>query len=137
MRRRTFIVTGMAGALSSLPMFVRAAPPSALDTPLAGSIYYTKDKPGRWADLADSHAPQVESDDGLIMVTTLHEMTMQHHIIKHTLFDGNMSLLGETLFDPQTKSAAVSQYQIKDYKGVAYVVSMCNLHDCWVTRFMI
>lgn len=140
MDRRKFFAVSLAGAAGSLLVAkpVLAESGNALKTSLAGGIYYTKENPGRWAAKAGGHAPLVESQQGMVMVTTPHEMNeYEHYIIKHTLLDANMNVLGETLFDPMKDKAAVSQYEIKDYRGVAYALSMCNLHDCWVTEFTV
>lgn len=141
MNRRNFVRAGLLGGAVSavMPSAVFAGiTKSALDSELAGAFFYTKSKPGRWVDKASGHAPLVESEGGLILVTTPHEMKdTEHYIVKHVIFDGSMKVLGEKLFNPKIDSAAISQYQIKDYKGVAYALSMCNQHDCWVTRFAI
>ncbi|MCG8538085.1 MAG: hypothetical protein MI808_23615 [Pseudomonadales bacterium] len=140
MDRRNFIQAGIAGAAAGfmLPATAMAGEGSKLKSPLAGSLYYTKENPGRWAAKVAGHAPVVEAADGMIMVTTPHEMLAhEHYIVKHTLFDANMNLLGETMFDPTKDKAAISQYTIKEYKGVAYALSMCNKHDCWVTEFTV
>lgn len=140
MDRRHFFTLSLAGAAGSVLLSNRALaePGSALSTPLAGGIYYTKENPGRWSAKAGGHAPLVESEKGMVMVTTPHEMNgYDHYIVKHTLLDSNMNLLGETMFDPLQVKAAVSQYEIKEYRGVAYALSMCNKHDCWVTAFTV
>lgn len=139
MDRRGFLRAGVWGASVALPVTSHAGlTKSALDSELAGAFFYTKTKPGRWAEWVDEHVPLVESEGGLIMVTTPHEMKdTEHYIVKHTIFDGSMSVLGEKLFNPKIDNAAISQYQIKDYKGVAYALSMCNQHDCWIARFAI
>ncbi|RLT90664.1 desulfoferrodoxin family protein [Ketobacter sp. GenoA1] len=143
MERRTFFALGLAGVAGSVvasrtALSADTPADSALATKLAGSVYYTKDNPGRWSAKAGGHAPVVESRKGMVMVTTPHEMNgYEHYIVKHTLFDKDMKVIGETLFDPMQVKAAVSQYEIKDYSGIAYALSMCNLHDCWLTEFTI
>ena len=42
--------------------------------PLAGSLYYTDKKPGRWKDLIDSHRPIISKKGNQLTVTTNHEM---------------------------------------------------------------
>ncbi len=137
MERRKFFALGLAGiAGSTLVSRIATAAQSALATKLAGGIYYTKENPGRWSAKVGGHAPVVEAKDGMVQVTTPHEMKgYEHYIVKHTLFDKDMNVLGETMFDPTTTKAPISKYQIKDYQGTAYALSMCNKHDSWVTEF--
>lgn len=102
-----------------------------------GSFYLTKENPGRWAAKAAGHLPVVEVSkaDGksTVKVTTPHEMRgYEHYIVKHQLFDEQMNLLGETMFDP-TKDAPVSNYDVAGYTGVLYAMSVCNKHDVWVS----
>lgn len=139
MERRKFFALGLAGiAGSSLISRIATAAQSALTTKLAGSIYYTKENPGRWSAKVAGHAPVVEVKAGTVQVTTPHEMKgYEHYIVKHTIFDKDMNVLGETMFDPATAKAPISKYEIKDYKGAAFALSMCNKHDCWVTEFSV
>lgn len=140
MDRRNFVRMGLVGAAAGivLPNTTVAAEGNKLNTAVAGSLYYTKENPGRWSAKVGGHAPVVESSNGMVMVTTPHEMKgFEHYIVKHTIFDANMNVLGEKMFDPTKESAAISQYTIKEYKGVAYALSMCNKHDCWVTEFTV
>jgi superoxide reductase len=140
MDRRHFITLSAVGAAGSIliPGSAMAASDSVLATGLAGGIYYTKEQPGRWKAKAGGHAPLIESKAGMVMVTTPHEMNgYEHYIVKHTLLDVHMNVIGETMFDPMKVKAAISQYQITEYKGVAYALSMCNKHDCWVTQFTV
>lgn len=140
MDRRNFVRFSLAGATAGLllPTTAMASSASSLNSAMAGSFYYTKEKPGRWAAKVGGHAPVVESSNGMVMVTTPHEMKgFEHYIVKHTVFDANMNVLGETMFDPMKESAAVSQYSLKEYKGAAFALSMCNKHDCWVTEFTV
>ena len=138
-RRRFFglSVMGAAGA-ALLAGRAQAQSSSTLSTPLAGGVYYTKENPGRWSAKVQGHMPVVQSQNGMVMITTPHEMNgYEHYIVKHTILDPNMNVLGETMFDPAKVKAAVSQYEIKEYRGVAYALSMCNKHDCWLTAFTI
>lgn len=102
-----------------------------------GSFYLTKENPGRWAAKAAGHLPVVEvikaNGKSTVKVTTPHEMSSYaHYIVKHQLFDEQMNLLGETMFDP-TKEAPISSYDVAGYSGVLYAMSVCNKHDAWVS----
>ena len=56
--------------------------------PLAGSLYYTKKKPGRWKNLMKSHVPTIEIKDNFLEITTPHEMRgYEHYIIKLMILD--------------------------------------------------
>ena len=59
-----------------------------LKGPLAGSLYYTKNKPGRWKNLLKSHVPIIEKNPIILEITTPHEMRgFEHFIIKHIILD--------------------------------------------------
>lgn len=140
MDRRHFVRLGLAGSAAGLvlPTVTAHAEADALATPLAGGFYYTKEKPGRWAEKAAGHSPVVEVSGKLVLVTTPHEMKgHEHYIVKHLLLDAKMNVLGETLFDPAKDNAAISQYELKDFSGAAYALSLCNKHDLWVTAFTV
>lgn len=141
MDRRDFIRLGIVGSVGSLivPSQVFA---STMDNPLnsqlAGSLFYTKEAPGRWAKKVGGHLPMLEkslADDGklLIKIETDHEMRgYKHYIIKHQLLDQNFQLLGETMFDPEKDEEPISHYQLDQYSGVLYAASLCNKHDNWI-----
>ncbi|MEE2733544.1 MAG: hypothetical protein VYA55_22170 [Pseudomonadota bacterium] len=139
MERRKFFALGLAGMVgSSLVARVASAAQSALSTKLAGSVYYTKESPGRWSAKVAGHAPVVDVKGGQVTVTTPHEMNgYEHYIVKHTVFDKDMNILGETMFDPTQAKGPISSHDLKGYKGTAYALSMCNKHDCWLTEFSV
>ena len=139
MDRRTFITTGMVTTAAGVvvPQLALAAD-NSLNSPLAGGVFYTQTSPGRWASKADIHLPQVQSSGGMVMVTTRHVMDgYTHYIVKHVLLDAKMNVLGEHRFDPMKDKAPVSEFEVKDYRGKAFALSMCNQHDLWVTEFTI
>jgi len=142
MERRHFFAVGLAGVAGAILAgranagTDKAAAEGVLEGKLAGGIYYTKEHPGRWAAKAPGHVPVVDAKGAKVTVTTPHEMNgFEHYIVKHTILDADMNVLGETMFDPGKDKAPISSYEIKQYKGIAYAVSMCNKHDCWVTQF--
>ncbi len=125
---------GAAGAAGALfvPREVLAAGFDPLKVPLAGTLYYTKDRPGRWAKKAGGHVPAITRAGGRLTVSTPHPMKgYKHYIVKHMILDGEFKLIGETLFNP-TSDTPVSTHDIGGLKGVVYAASVCNLHDTWL-----
>lgn len=136
MDRRSFIRLTAAGGGAGIiaPQLVLAELPLPS---MAGGVYYTKDAPGRWSGKAQGHLPVIETEKkeaGLaIRVTTPHEMRgCEHYIVKHVLLDGKFGFLQERLFKPDVDKAPISTFELKDYKGPLYALSMCNLHDVWL-----
>ncbi len=108
-----------------------------LDNPLAGSVYYTKYKPGRWKSISASHLPTIKKDNDLIEVSTAHEMRgFEHYILKHLVLDNKLRIISEKLFDP-SKDAPMSTHNISGYQGPLFILSVCNLHDTWLTSYEI
>ena len=140
MDRRQFMGAVAAGAALTAvanTSVAEAKKAGNLTSAFEGSFYLTKENPGRWAAKAAGHLPVVEVSkaDGksTVKVTTPHGMSgYEHYIVKHQLFDEEMKLLGETMFDPM-KDAPVSSYDVAGYSGVLYVMSVCNKHDVWVS----
>ncbi len=100
--------------------------------PLAGSLYYTDKKPGRWKDSIDSHRPIISKKGNQLTVTTNHEMRgFEHYIIKHIILDKEFNIISEILFDP-SKSIASSSHDISGYSEKIFVLSICNQHDTWL-----
>jgi superoxide reductase len=138
MNRRHFIQTSLTGTAVGLlaPGFVQAdtAIPSG-----EGSIYYTRNKPGRWAQKAEGHLPRIQIEktdsDIKVKVITPHEMRgYEHYIIKHVLLDEQYGFIAEKLFDPNRDSAPVSEFSLKQTTGSKiHVLSLCNLHDLWLS----
>ncbi len=103
-----------------------------LDGPLAGSFYYTKKKPGKWKDIAQSHIPALEIKKNTLIVSTLHEMKgYDHYVIKHIILDKKFNIISEKIFDPSIENA-VSEHNITGYSDRLYVLSVCNKHDVWL-----
>ena len=135
MERRDVLRFGLAGAAGSLfiPGTVMAAGGfKAGGLPMAGGVYYTKERPGRWAKKVSSHLPVIKRMGGKIQVTTRHpQEEYNHYIVKHTVLDANFQYVSEVMFDP-TKGAPVSSHDIGKLRGIVYVTSMCNIHDVWL-----
>ncbi len=141
MDRRHFVrlsgLGGMAAFLMGRATGVAAGQEQPKAHGFAGSVYYTAENPGRWSKKVGGHMPviqiQKEGDQVEVKITTPHEMNdYEHYIVKHVLFDQNKQLIGETLFDPTKDKAAISTYQLKNYSGKLYAVSLCNKHDAWL-----
>ena len=103
-----------------------------LNGPLAGSIYYTKEKPGKWKTLVDSHLPQIKKKENIIEISTFHEMRgYDHYILKHIVLDNKLKIISEKIFDP-SKDTPTSYHNIAGYSKRIYVLSVCNKHDTWL-----
>ena len=103
-----------------------------LNGPLAGSFYYTKDKPGNKESLVKSHSPLLEINENTLSVSTPHEMkSYDHYIIKHIVLDNKFNIISEKVFDPSVETP-ISEHNIIGYEDNLYVLSICNNHDTWV-----
>ncbi|VAW98507.1 hypothetical protein MNBD_GAMMA21-2200 [hydrothermal vent metagenome] len=136
MDRRNFIHLAAAGGVAALfapAVAVAGNAATALNTRMAGGVYYTAANPGRWSKKVSGHLPMIEKGDGKIQVVTGHAMTAHsHYITKHMLLDNNFNFLTEIMFDPIKQKAPQSEFDISKYNGTIYVVSHCNKHDAWV-----
>lgn len=142
MDRRLFmqwgLVTGATGLLVSAPALAETGG-ATLDSKMAGGVYFTKNKPGRWSKKVGGHLPKIQkkgaTKDGKIEieVLTAHPMDgWKHYIVKHVLLDKNFEFIDEKMFDPTKDKAPLSTFTIEDYKGPLYVLSVCNKHDTWI-----
>ncbi|MDX1692188.1 MAG: desulfoferrodoxin family protein [Ketobacteraceae bacterium] len=138
MKRRSVLQASVVGVAAGSLLANTAVAGSNKGGKFAGAVYYTKENPGRWEKKAAGHLPVVQTEvkDGkkMVTVTTPHEMTSEHYIVKHTLLDEKMNVLGERVFYPGKDAAAISSYDVQDYKGKVYAVSMCNKHDTWLAE---
>ncbi|MBL4740562.1 MAG: hypothetical protein JKY12_06180 [Sneathiella sp.] len=135
--RRT-IITGSSAAL-----FVSAVQPvAALENStkealrlLAGKVFYSSDRPGRWKGKENGHVPLIKIDKDknsiLIRAATNHPMQPNHNVIKHVLMDENLNFIQEQIFDQQFDMPR-SRFELNGYKGRLYIGSLCNLHDNWI-----
>ena len=139
MNRRSFFTKSIilgSTLISSLniPNFVLANPSNkkVLNGPLAGNVFYTENNPGRWSKKVKGHLPTFELDEKILEVTTGHEMRgFEHYIIKHVIFDENLHIIGETVFNPE-KDVPISRHNISNYQNTIYALSLCNKHDAWL-----
>ena len=108
-----------------------------LNGPLSGKIYYTKNRPGRWKNILDSHVPEISINKNMLRVSTFHEMKgYEHYISKHIILDNKLNIISEKIFDP-SKDAPVSHHNIAGYYDKVYVLSVCNKHDTWLHLFIL
>ena len=125
LKKSVLVAAGLTG--SAVKIFARDS------QKWPAGIVYTADAPGRWAKKVGSHAPQVTIENGKIKALTLHPMTKEHYIVKHTLLTPEGKVLGEKTFYP-TDPRAVSEFEIPKGEKVLYVTSFCNKHDLWLTE---
>lgn len=137
MDRRSFMRIGVAGAAASVivPRIVLAGSHSnKLESNMAGGIYYTKENPGRWAKKVGPHLPIIEKTAAGVRVVTGHPMKPNDHwIVKHMLLDSDFNFIAEHVFDPTKDKAAISEFALSGQKGSVYALSVCNLHDSWLS----
>ncbi len=104
---------------------------------MAGGVYYTKEAPGRWSKKVGGHLPNIELDKAggkvNVQVTTAHEMNgFEHYIVKHVLLDRNFEFIDEHMFNPEKEKIPVSTFELQQYSGPLYALSLCNKHDLWL-----
>ena len=138
MDRRSFIRIGVAGAATGIiaPEIVLAGSmgKKISSNSMAGGVFYTKDSPGRWAKKAGSHSPIMQRTDAGIKVVTGHPMKQgKHWIVKHVLLDSDFKFISENIFNPGKHKAAISNFDINGQSGAVYALSVCNLHDSWLS----
>jgi len=137
MDRRSFIRIGMAGVASGIiaPKIVLAGSMGQkMSNNMAGGVFYTKDSPGRWAKKAGSHSPIMQRTDSGIKVVTGHPMKPgKHWIVKHVLLDSDFKFVAENIFNPSKHKAAISNFSLDGQSGAMYALSVCNLHDSWLS----
>ena len=131
--RRDFLKTSaVAASVLALGSTTQVFASSA---PYAG-VVYTKDQPGQWAKKVGSHAPEVVVKGGKVAVATIHPMSAEHYIVRHTVVLADGKVVGAKTFASTDKPE--SSYDLPaGYKGKAYATSFCNKHDFWLTEFTV
>ena len=135
-RRNVIISSGAALFVST------TAPAVALENStkealrvLAGKVFYSNDRPGRWKGKEKGHIPLIKIDKDknsvLIRAATNHPMQANHNVIKHVLMDEDLNFIQEQVFDQQFDMPR-SRFELNGYKGRIYIGSLCNLHDNWI-----
>ena len=142
MNRRTLLrlavgsgmIWAAGGLLGARPGFASGASGKIIESRMAGGMFYTMDAPGRWAGKEAGHVPMIERSGTMIEVTTGHVMDGYiHYIVKHMILDGDFQFVSERSFDPAS-DAPVSSHDISGLAGVVYALSMCYVHDVWVSK---
>jgi superoxide reductase len=128
----------MVGAATGIiaPKIVLAGPlgEKISSNKMAGGLYYTMESPGRWASKAGSHSPIIEKTASGVQVVTSHPMDPgEHWIIKHIVLDKDFKFIAENIFDPTKQKAPISEFNLSGQTGAIYALSVCNLHDSWLT----
>ncbi len=141
MERRNFIGLSIAGISAGLIPSTSAFAKNK-EKNMAGGVFYTKQNPGRWSKKIAGHLPNIsiENSNGkvTVQVVTAHGMDgYTHYIVKHVLLDEDYNFLDEKMFDPTKDKAPISTFELKNYKGKVYALSMCNKHDVWINEAMI
>ena len=132
--RRDFLKGSMV-AVSALALGIGTRASASQAASLAG-VVYTKDNPGTMAAKIKSHAPEVKTEGGKVSVKTVHPMTAEHFIVRHTLVLSDGTVVGGVTFKPTDK--AESSYDLPaGFKGTVYATSFCNKHDFWLTEFTV
>ena len=131
--RRMFLGSAISGAVSATVLTgVKNTHASAQQS---NGILYTTENPGKWKGKAGSHAPQISVEDRKVTISTLHPMSQEHYIVRHTLVLKDGTVAGEQTFFPVKDTKAVSSFELPEgYKSSFYATSFCNLHDLWVTE---
>ena len=128
--RRNFLQISLAAAVVSMvgPSVVKASGPQF------PGVIYTSENEGKWAGKAGSHAPEIEISGRTVRIRTIHPMSMEHYIVRHTLVLENGQVVGEKTFDPAKDKQVESTHELPaGYTGRIIATSFCNQHDFWLT----
>jgi len=132
--RRDFL-KGSAVAVTALALGV-STKVLASETAAFSGVIYTKDNPGTMSAKVKSHAPEVNVDGSKVSLKTVHPMSVEHFIVRHTLVLSDGTVVGGVTFQPTDK--AESSYDLPaGYKGKVFATSFCNKHDFWLTEFSV
>lgn len=138
-RRR--ILAGGAGLAAGGLYLGQVQAAAGLDTRdavrlLAGKLVYSAQSPGRWAGKEPGHVPHMRvqrtDDEVQVQVVTRHPMSADHYIVKHMVLDAQFDILAETLFD-YSFDYPQSHHRLKGVSGRLFAVSLCNIHDSWLS----
>ena len=138
MDRRRFLSYSLTSGIlaGAVPKLFAAKSKTPLESELAGGVFYTKENPGRWSKKSGSHLPQiavtVKNGKNIVKVITAHPVNgFKHYIVKHILLDKDFKFIAEKMFDPEKDKTPQSSFELENYKGKIYVLSVCNKHDTW------
>jgi superoxide reductase len=138
--RRKFLKNSLiaAGAVTLAGPLMAAVPGKKEgNTNRFPGILYTEKDQGRWQGKAPSHVPQVKTEGNKVTLHTVHPMTEEHYIVRHTLVDASGKVLGSKTFYP-TDVQPISTFELPaGFHGKLYATSFCNKHDFWVKEFTV
>jgi len=141
MDKRSFLRLTLAGGGLSLivPKGVYAAMmDSSLKSKLAGGVFNTEDALGRWnKGTATHHLAQIEKSatggKTSLHVASAHPMDgLDHFIVKHELLNRDLKFMQEHLYKPTVDKKPEFTFDVGDYHGALYVMTVCNVHDIWI-----
>ena len=100
--------------------------------------YFTKANPGKWHDLPQDHAPNVnifrDKKNINIVVTPPFEGNPTHYIEPILLTDYQVKELQKKSF-PKGSTATNTIFKLPlETKGEFYVILKCNQHDMWYEK---
>lgn len=100
------------------------------------NIIFTMDNPGIWKGREATHLPQITVVGRQVSLETVHVMTDEHFIVRHTVVLPDGTFVGGTVFYPGDDP--VSSYELPEgYRGKIYASSYCNLHDLWIAEAVV
>jgi len=134
-KRRNFLKTTLA--MTTGAVVGKSAIVSAGTKGKFSGIIYTVENPGKWEKKVNSHAPKVSVDGKEVTIKTLHGMSEEHFIVRHTLVCEHGKVLGEKTFYPTDKKAVSTFTLPEKHAKKFYATSFCNKHDLWVTEFTV
>lgn len=141
MDKRSFIRLGLLGSAAGvvLPKNVfAAAMDMGLKSKLAGGVYYTEEAYGRWNKGVATHhlahlEKQMSGGYAKVHAQTAHPMVgYEHYIVKHELLSSDFHFMQEHKYNPMKDKKPVATFDVGTYRGVVYVMTICNVHDVWV-----
>jgi superoxide reductase len=141
MDKRSFIRLGLVGSAAGIvlpkPVFA-AAMDTGLQSKLAGGVFYTEEAFGRWdKGVATHHLPHLEKkmsgSAAQVHVATAHPMVgYEHYIVKHEVLNSDFHFMQEHKYNPMKDKSPASMFDVGSYRGILYVMTICNVHDVWV-----
>jgi superoxide reductase len=133
MDRRSFILNSTTAGIAMFSTTAKASVESALPP---ANVIHTQNNAGKWAAKKESHLPKIEINAGKVKISTDHDQSKNHYIVRHRLLLADGGVVGAKTFSPDNDP--VSEYELPaDYRGIIYATSFCNKHDLWLSEFLI
>lgn len=131
--RRTFLKTSLAATAGVFALNLNTVHASE-KTSLPAGLIYTKENPGKWAAKVGGHLPIVKVEGKTVTITTDHDMSDKHYIVRHTIVTPEGEVLAEKTF-ASSDEEAISVFELSGDYPLLYASSFCNKHDLWVAEF--